>query len=179
MVRAEFGGVLMASTTVHWDERPGSAPVRVKDPSVPTNPCISPPDVQDVRRVLSRLRTWEPVDWDEVYDDLDTVLGDEVSHHAAGTSVGSPLPEYDALEGLAERFRPALIQLVTRGLRNGAHRKHRDIAVLIEQAQGLIPEELPADAWQAVVLLRKLARVTLGLAERLEDTGIAKGLVEC
>lgn len=169
----------MTGTAVYRVERTVPAPVRVKDPSVPTNPCVSPPDAQDVRRVLSRLRTWEPVDWDEVYDDLDTVLGDEVSHHAAGPSDGSPLPEYDDPEGLTERFRPALTQLVTRGLRGDAHRSHQDIAVLIEQAQGLLAEELPGDSWQAIVLLRKLARVTLDLAERLEEAGIVKGLVEC
>ncbi|QUI32613.1 hypothetical protein H9W91_18425 [Streptomyces alfalfae] len=167
----------MTNTTVYRDVR--TNPVSVPDPSVPTSPNISPRDAREYRRVLSRLGTWEPVQWDAVYDDLDMVLGDEVSHHAAGPSEGSPQPEYDNPEGLAERFRPALMQLVNRGLRDDAHRKHRDIAALIEQAQGLIPEELPTDAWQAVVLLRKLARTTLDLAERLQETGAVTGLVEC
>jgi hypothetical protein len=68
---------------------------------------------------------------------------------------------------------------VNRGRRDDAHEKHPDIAVLIEQAEALVPKELPGDQWQAIAFIRRLARVTLDLAEHLEEIGTVKGLVEC
>ncbi len=121
------------------------------------------------------------MDWDQVYDDLDVVLHGEteVSHHAAGRSGGAPLPEYDDAEEMAGRFRGALRQLVNRGLREDAHMQHLDIGVLIDQARTLISEALPDDSSPAPGHLRKLAGVILQLAERLEETGLVKGLIEC
>lgn len=71
------------------------------------------------------------------------------------------------------------MQLVNRGLLDNADKKHPDIADLIEQARAVRSEELPADEHQTLTFLRKLGRVTLHLAERLEEVGIVKGLVEC
>lgn len=163
---------------------PETMPVRVKDPTVPTNPWSPPLDRPGLNDLLNAVRAWEPVDWDAVFDGLDTVLNEEVSHHAAGGRErgGWPkvaVPSYDAADELAQRFRGALMQLVNRGLRDDATKRYPDIADLIEQARTLRSEELPGDERQALVLLRKLGRVTLDLAERLEETGIVRGLVEC
>ncbi|MFF1693550.1 DUF6415 family natural product biosynthesis protein [Streptomyces sp. NPDC058257] len=162
---------------------PEIMPVRVKDPTVPTTPWSTPLGRLGLHDLLSAVRNWEPVDWDSVYDGLDTVLNEEVSHHAAGAS-GSGRPGaaglgYDETEELVQRFRGALMQLVNRGLRDDAHKKHPDIADLIERARTLRSQELPGDERQSLTFLRKLGRVTLELAERLDEVGIVKGLVEC
>ncbi|MFJ4686223.1 DUF6415 family natural product biosynthesis protein [Streptomyces sp. NPDC088789] len=155
--------------------------MRVKDPSVPTNPWNPSHDVGDVRRYLRAVREWAGVDWDDVYDDLDTVLHgeEEISHHAAGSSDGAPLPDYDDAEEIAQRFRGALKLLVARALRATADEKPPAIADLIGQARALRAEELPGEPSQALGLLRNLAQVTLELAERLDEADIVKGLVEC
>ncbi|MFH9295789.1 DUF6415 family natural product biosynthesis protein [Streptomyces sp. NPDC017520] len=162
---------------------PETMPVRVKDPTVPTNPWSPPLGRLGLHDLLSAVRNWEPVDWDAVYDGLDTVLNEEVSHHAAGASgssrPGAAGPGYDEAEEIAQRFRGALMQLVNRGLRDDANKKHPDIADLIEQARSLRSEKLPGDEHEALTFLRKLGRVTLELAEHLEEAGIVKGLVEC
>lgn len=162
---------------------PETLPVRVKDPTVPTNPWTPPLGRLGLHDLLSAVRNWEPVDWDAVYDGLDIVLNEEVSHHAAGGSgngrPGIAGPGYDEAEELAQRFRGALMQLVSRGLRDDVDKKHPDIRDLIEQARTLRSEELPGDECQALTFLRKLGRITLDRAERLEEVGIVKGLVEC
>ncbi|WP_327378513.1 DUF6415 family natural product biosynthesis protein [Streptomyces sp. NBC_01216] len=161
---------------------PETMPVRVKDPTVEAEPWTPPLGRLGLHDLLSAVRNWEPVDWDAVYDGLDIVLNEEVSHHAAGSSgsgrPGAAGPGYDEAEELAQRFRGALMQLVNRGLRDDAN-KHPDVADLIERARTLRSEELPGDEQQALTFLRKLGRVTLELAERLEEVGIVKGLVEC
>ncbi|MFD9818801.1 DUF6415 family natural product biosynthesis protein [Streptomyces violascens] len=156
-------------------------PVRSKDSTVPTRPWTSSHDEETVRRYLCAMREWACLDWAQVYDDLDTILHgeQEMSHHAAGPSGGTPLRICEDSEGLDERFRRALKLLVARALREEADEKHPDIASLIELARTLRAEDLPADPWQAIGPLRKLARVTLALAERLDDIGVVKGLVEC
>lgn len=162
-----------------WTE---SLPVRVKNPEVPAaqwSPPLNKPGLHDL---LTAVRAWEPVDWDKVYDDLDTVLNEEISHHAAGPRghgwPGSAAPGCVEAEALAQRFRGALMQLVNRGLRDDAS-KHPEIANLIEEARTLRFEELPGDERQALIVLRKLGRITLELAEHLEEAGIVKGLVGC
>ncbi|MFF4295025.1 DUF6415 family natural product biosynthesis protein [Streptomyces vinaceus] len=162
---------------------PATMPVRVPDPRVVAKPWTPPLGGSGLHDLLSAVRRWEPVDWDVVYDDLDTVLNEEVSHHAAGASgngrPGAAVPGYDEAEELAQRLRGALMQLVNRGLLDNADKKHPDIADLFEKARVVRSEELPDDERQTLTFLRKLGRVTLELAERLEEVGIVKGLVEC
>ncbi|MCZ4118113.1 DUF6415 family natural product biosynthesis protein [Streptomyces sp. H39-S7] len=166
-------------------EFPEPMPVRVKDPTVPTNRWTPPLDIQGLMVVLSKAREWEPVDWDLVFDGLDVVLhGEEqVSHHAAGVAsrrrASVAVPDYDEADELAQRFRGALMQLVNRGLRDQADEKYPDISTLIEQARALRSEELPADPWRAMGLVRRLGQVTLQLVERLDEVGLVTGLVEC
>ncbi|MEU3133180.1 DUF6415 family natural product biosynthesis protein [Streptomyces sp. NPDC006854] len=174
----------MTSTALREETTiPEPMPVRVKDPTVSAHPWSPPLSRLGLHDLLSAVRNWEPVDWDSVYDGLDTILNEEISHHAAGTSgssrPGAAGPGYDEAEELAQRFRGALIQLVNRGLRDDTTKKHPDIADLIEQARTLQGGELPGDEHEALTFLRKLGRVILELAERLEEVGIVKGLVEC
>ncbi|WP_338673897.1 DUF6415 family natural product biosynthesis protein [Streptomyces sp. SCSIO 30461] len=140
-------------------------------------------EAQGLLHLLDKVREWTPVDWDAVYDGLDTVLNSEVSHHAAGIGTrderGATPPEYDDAEDLTQRFREALMQLVNRGLRAGVDTAHPDIANLIEEARALRTQEIPGDRWEALAFLRRLGRVTLALAERLEETGTVKGLAAC
>ncbi|WP_434600447.1 DUF6415 family natural product biosynthesis protein [Streptomyces sp. A5-4] len=159
---------------------PETMPVRVKDPTIPTNPWIPPHGEEEARRYLSAVREWASVDWNEVYDDLDTILHgeEEISHHAAGPSGGAPLPNYNN-DALTQRFLMALKLLVARALRDKADEKHPDIAALIGQARTLRAEVVAGDAGQTIGLVRKLARLTLDLAELLEEAGIVRGLVEC
>ncbi|MFF3157970.1 DUF6415 family natural product biosynthesis protein [Streptomyces sp. NPDC057910] len=170
----------MSNTSVQDRSAPESMPVRVTDPTVPTNPWTPSHSEEEVRRYLRAVREWASVDWNEVYDDLDTVLNgeEEISHHAAGPSGGAPLPNYDN-HALTQRFLMALNLLVARALRDKADEKHPDIAALIGQARTLRAEEMTGDPGQALGLVRKLARLTLDLAELLEEAGIVKGLVEC
>ncbi|MER5210934.1 DUF6415 family natural product biosynthesis protein [Streptomyces sp. NPDC002838] len=183
MVRVEIGGKLMTSTAVRGAHAsPEAMPFRVKDPTVPTNPWSPPLDRPGLHDLLNAVRTWEPVDWDAVFDGLDMVLNEEVSHHAAGARGGRPGaagPSYDEAAELAQRFRGALMQLTNRGLRDDATKKYPDIGDLIEEARAVRSDELPGDELQALALLRKLGRVTLDLAERLEEAGIVRGLIEC
>lgn len=161
---------------------PETMPVRVKDPTVRAEPWTPPLDTLGLHDLLSAVRNWEPVDWDAVYDGLDSILNEEVSHHAAGSRGGRPgaaWPGYDEAAELAQHFRGALMHLVNRGLLDDADKKHPDIADLIERARTSRAEELPGDQHQDVVFLRRLGQVTLQLAERLEEVGIVKGLVEC
>ncbi|WP_406115369.1 hypothetical protein [Streptomyces sp. NBC_01014] len=173
--------MLMTNTALHdWATSPETMPVRVKDPTVPTTPWTPPHDEEKARRYLSAVREWANVDWNEVFDDLDTILHgeEEISHHAAGPSGGAPLPNYND-DARAQRFLMALKLLVARALRDQAAKKHPDIAALIGQARTLRAEVVAGDAGQTIGLVRKLARLTLDLAELLEEAGIVRGLVEC
>ncbi|MFF7803089.1 hypothetical protein [Streptomyces olivaceus] len=162
---------------------PETMPVRVKDPGVRAKPWTPPLGGSGLHDLLNAVRRWDPVDWDEVYDDLDIVLNEEVSHHAAGARgngrPGAAVPGYDEAEKLAQRLRAALMQLVNRGLLDQADKKHPDIADLFEQAHVMRSEELPDGERQTLASLRKLGQLTLELAERLEEVGIVRGLVEC
>jgi hypothetical protein len=157
-------------------------PVHVKDPTIPTNPWSPPLDRPGLHGLLNAVRGWEPGDWDAVFNDLNVVLNQEVSHHAAGARAGRPgaaVPSYDEADELTQRFRRDLVQLVNRGLRDDATNKYPDIGDLIEEARAVLSEALPGDELQALALLRKPVRVTLDLAERLEETGMVWGLIEC
>ncbi len=157
-------------------------PVREKDPTVPAAPAEPSLGVQGYQQVLEKMRGWTPVDWDSVFDGLDTIFGDEVSHHAVGAlrprKCSVTAPDYEAPVELAQRFRVAITQLVHRGRRDEVERKHPDATGLIERARALQSERLPADPRQALGFLRRLGEVTLELADRLEKAGSVTGLVE-
>ncbi|MFI6056011.1 DUF6415 family natural product biosynthesis protein [Streptomyces violascens] len=121
------------------------------------------------------------MDWLQVYDDLDTVLHckQAISHHAAGPSDGAPVRSCDDAEERIQRFHGALKLLVALALRDNADERHPDVASLIERARALRAEEMPGDPRQALGLLRRLAQVTLALAERLAEVDTVKGLFEC
>ncbi|MGW6530338.1 DUF6415 family natural product biosynthesis protein [Streptomyces venezuelae] len=155
---------------------PESLPVRVKNPRGPAAEWSPPFDEPGYGDLLAAIRAWDPVDWDQVYDDLSRVLNEEISHHAAGPRGrgrrGPAAPGHDEAAELARRFRGALMQLVNRGLRDNAD-KHPAVAELIDEALTLRTEELPGDEQQALILLRKLGRTTLELAEHLELSSTA------
>jgi hypothetical protein len=156
-------------------------PVREKDPTVPAAPAEPSLGVQGYQQVLEKMHGWVPVDWDSVFDGLDTIFGDEVSHHAVSALRPRKCciaPDYEDPVELAQRFRAAITQLVHRGRRDEVERKHPDVTGLIERARALQSERLPADPRQALGFLRRLGEVTLELADRLEKAGSVTGLVE-
>ncbi|WP_330259330.1 DUF6415 family natural product biosynthesis protein [Streptomyces murinus] len=138
--------------------------------------------MQRYQQVLEKMSGWTPGDWDSVFDGLDTIFGDEVSHHAVGTlrprQFGGTASDHEDPAELAQRFRAAITQLVRRGRRDGVERKHPDITGLFERARALQSERLPADPQQARGFLRRLGGVTLELADHLEKTGSVTGLIE-
>ncbi|MGW8699565.1 DUF6415 family natural product biosynthesis protein [Streptomyces eurythermus] len=157
-------------------------PVREKDPTIPAAPAEPSLGVQGYQQVLEKMHGWVPVDWDSVFDGLDTIFGDEVSHHAVGAlrprQFGGTASGHEDPAELAQRFRAAITQLVHRGRRDEVERKHPDVIGLIERARALQSERLPADPRQALGFLRRLGEVTLELADRLEKAGSVTGLVE-
>ncbi|MET9149240.1 DUF6415 family natural product biosynthesis protein [Streptomyces sp. NPDC004042] len=178
MVRAE--GMLMASATLRGEvTSPESMPFCTADATTPAPTRIPSHAEEQVLRYMRGLREWAGVDWNEVYDDLDAVLhGDEeISHHAVGSPDGPLRPVHG--DELAQRLRAALKLLVARALRDMADRRHPDIAGLIELARTLRSKELPSDPRHATGHVRGLARITLDLAERLNNVGTVTGLVEC
>ncbi|MEV0035516.1 DUF6415 family natural product biosynthesis protein [Streptomyces sp. NPDC050804] len=112
-----------------------------------------PLNAEALRQFLTRVRNWEPLDWDAVFEDLAAVL----DNHA---------PKASEVEELAERLRGSLMRFVTIALAGHADEKDENVQVLIERAHSL-PEALPCDYWQAVGHLRQLGWVTNELLERL------------
>lgn len=113
-----------------------------------------PLNAEALAHLLTRVRDWEPLDWDAVFEDLAAILGDQA-------------PEASEVEELAERLRGSLMRLVTIAVAGHADEKDRNVHVLIERAHTLRSEVLPGDYWQAVGHLRRLAWVTNELLERL------------
>ncbi|MEV7395119.1 DUF6415 family natural product biosynthesis protein [Streptomyces sp. NPDC091215] len=112
------------------------------------------------------------MDWDEVNEGLDTVLGDD-DHPVAF------LPNYDTAEELAQRFRGALMQLVNRALLDRAEERDTEAARLIVLARAVRVEELSGDPRKAVGLLRRMGSVTTDLVDRLERLGVVEDVSGC
>lgn len=108
--------------------------------------------------VLTKLRDWEPLDWDAIFEDLASVLGERA-------------PDCDEVDELAERLRGSLKRLVCIALAGHADEKDQETAVLIKHARILRSHELPGGYWKALGHLRRLGWVTNELLERLSQTG--------
>ncbi|MGW1496961.1 DUF6415 family natural product biosynthesis protein [Streptomyces sp. NPDC002402] len=107
--------------------------------------------------VLAKLRAWDPLEADAVFDDLDRVLGDQT-------------PPADQVDELGERLRGALMQLGNISVADPRFPPGDDLLQLVERARSLWTEEMPGDYWKALGLTRRLAWITAELIELLIAT---------
>ncbi|GAA2718535.1 MULTISPECIES: DUF6415 family natural product biosynthesis protein [Streptomyces] len=114
-----------------------------------------PPTTENARRLLAALQSWQPLNVDAVFDDLNAILGDQA-------------PAVDEVDELADRLRGHLMQLVNIALANA----QSEVALAsahgaVEQGRVVGSEELPGDYRKALGLLRRLALATEALVELL------------
>lgn len=123
----------------------------------------SPPlDSAALATVLARLHAWTPLDVEVIFDDLDTVIGDQTPAEAETPQVLSAMRHHLArLSAIAvadPKFPPteAMVRLIGRG--RLAHK-----------------ERLPADRRQALGLARRTAFVLSDLIDELIEARYIKG----
>ncbi|MGP3749926.1 DUF6415 family natural product biosynthesis protein [Streptomyces sp. IBSNAI001] len=124
----------------------------------PEEAWFPPLDPTELRRVLQKMRVWEPFDADALLDDVGTALDDV------------PPAEKHQRE-LAQRLRGHLAQLVDIAISGEADVKDTAALSLIENARDLRSEVMSGDPRRAVVHLRRMAWTVNELLERLLATG--------
>jgi uncharacterized protein DUF6415 len=107
--------------------------------------------------VVAKLRAWEPLVVDAVFDDLDRVLGDQT-------------PPADQIDELGECLRGTLMQLGNIAVADPRFPPGDELLQLVERARSLRAEEMPGDYWKALGLTRRLAWITTDLIELLIAT---------
>ncbi|WP_329212382.1 DUF6415 family natural product biosynthesis protein [Streptomyces sp. NBC_01708] len=117
-----------------------------------------PLDPTELRRVLQKMRVWEPFDADALLDDVGTALDDV------------PPAEKHQREH-AQRLRGHLAQLVDIAMSGEADVKDTAALSLIENARDLRSEVMSGDLRRAVVHLWRMAWTVNELLERLLATG--------
>ncbi|MEK8144014.1 DUF6415 family natural product biosynthesis protein [Streptomyces sp. M10(2022)] len=118
---------------------------------------LPPLDPTELRRVLQKMRAWEPFDADALLDDVGTALDDV-----------PPGEEYQ--EELAERLRGHLMRLVDIAIGGDADVKDATALTLIEHAREVRSKDMPGDPHRAVGHLRRMAWTVNELLERLLAT---------
>ncbi|MFA0839057.1 DUF6415 family natural product biosynthesis protein [Streptomyces rochei] len=133
----------------------------------PSRPQWTPPlDVEGLRSVLDRIRNWKPLDVEEVFDDLDTAIGNQP-------------PPVATTGALVDRLRSHLKQLSDIAVADDRYPPTAEMVQLVERGRPLRDERTPADHQQAVGLARRLAFVTADLVEELIEARYIKGQFEC
>ncbi|MFJ8754595.1 DUF6415 family natural product biosynthesis protein [Streptomyces sp. NPDC102441] len=132
-------------------------PSRVHPDGETTQAWLPPLDPVELRRVLQKVRVWEPFDADALLDDVGTALDDV-----------PPAEEYQ--EELAERLRGHLMQLVDIAIGGDAEAKDATAHALIEHAREVRSKDMPGDPRRAVGHLRRMAWTVNELLERLLAT---------
>lgn len=135
-------------------------------PERPVEKWTPPLDADALRSVLDRVREWKPLDVEEVFDDLDTAIGNQPPP-VATTAV------------LIDRLRSHLKQLSDITVADGRYPPTAEMVQLVERGRPLRDERTPADYQRAVGLARRLAFVTSDLVEELIEARYIKGQVEC
>ncbi|MFF2926611.1 DUF6415 family natural product biosynthesis protein [Streptomyces celluloflavus] len=113
------------------------------------------PPVELLARVAEGLREVKPLD--EILDDIGDVLGNQA-------------PPASECEGLNQRLRADLIRLTRIAL---AAKKDKDpeVSALLQHADRLMSEDVPADYRLRLGALRRMANTANDLLERLTKTG--------
>ncbi|MDA5142270.1 DUF6415 family natural product biosynthesis protein [Streptomyces sp. AD681] len=131
-------------------------------PKRPAEEWAPPLDADGLRLLLERFRVWKPLDIEEVFDDLDAVIG---SHPPpAATTVA-----------LVDRLRCHLKQLSDIAVADDRCPPTAEMTRLVERARPLREECTPAARQQAVGFARRLAFVTADLVEELLEARYIKG----
>ncbi|MFD8117535.1 DUF6415 family natural product biosynthesis protein [Streptomyces microflavus] len=141
---------------------------------VPENDVVPPPadeprtrqwtpplDAEGLRSVLERVRNWNPFDVEEVFDDLDTAIGDQT-------------PPVEVTDILVDRLRDHLKQLSDIAVADEQYPPTAEMLQLVARGVPLRAERAPADYRQAVGLARRLAFVTSDLVEELIEARYIK-----
>lgn len=112
----------------------------------------------ELRRLLQKMRAWEPFDADALLDDVATVLDDV-----------PPAEEHQ--DGLAACLRGHLVRLVDIALGGDADVEDPIALALIERARDMRSAAMPGNPRSAVGHLRRMAWTVNELLERLSETG--------
>ncbi|MEU3218710.1 DUF6415 family natural product biosynthesis protein [Streptomyces sp. NPDC006971] len=115
------------------------------------------PPVDLLARVAQRLREVKPLD--EILDDIGDVLGNQA-------------PPAAECEDLDQRLRADLIRLTRIAL--AARDEDPEVSVLLQRADRLLAEDVPADYQLTLGSLRRMASTANDLLERLTETGSIK-----
>ncbi len=128
----------------------------------PSTPQWTPPlDVEGLRSVLERIMNWKPLDVEEVFDDLDTAIGNQP-------------PPVTTTGALVDRLRGHLKQLSDIAVADERYPPTAGMVQLVARGVPLREERTPADYRQAVGLARRLAFVTSDLVEELIEARYIK-----
>ncbi|MFE3519126.1 DUF6415 family natural product biosynthesis protein [Streptomyces sp. NPDC059166] len=122
---------------------------------------IPPLDAECLRFVLERMKDWKPFDVEEVFDDLDTAIGDQP-------------PPVATTGALVDRLRGHLKQLSDIALADDQYPPTVEMVRLVSRGVPLREERTPADYRQAVGLARRLAFVASDLVEELIEARYIK-----
>ncbi|MFJ3283098.1 DUF6415 family natural product biosynthesis protein [Streptomyces halstedii] len=118
-------------------------------------PQWTPPlDAEGLRFVLERMKDWKPFDVEEVFDDLDTAIGNQP-------------PPVATTGTLVDRLRGHLKQLSDIALADEQYPPTVEMVRLVSRGVPMREERTPADYRQAVGLARRLAFVASDLLEEL------------
>ncbi|MGW9287662.1 DUF6415 family natural product biosynthesis protein [Streptomyces albidoflavus] len=125
-------------------------------------PQWAPPlDTEGLRSVLERMKDWKPFDVEEVFDDLDTAIGDQP-------------PPVATTGALVDRLRGHLKQLSDIAFADERYSPTVEMARLVSRGVPLRKEPAPVDYRQAVGLARRLAFVASDLVEELIEARYIK-----
>ncbi|GAA2951566.1 DUF6415 family natural product biosynthesis protein [Streptomyces enissocaesilis] len=135
-------------------------PPPVDEPS--TAQWTPPLDAEGLRFVLERIKDWKPFDVEEVFDDLDTAIGNQP-------------PPVATTGALIDRLRDHLKQLSDITVADDKYPPTAEMVLLVERGRPLREERTPADHQRAVGLARRLAFVASDLVEELIEARYIKG----
>ncbi|MFA3873007.1 DUF6415 family natural product biosynthesis protein [Streptomyces sp. MMCC 100] len=119
-----------------------------------TRQWTPPLDAEGLRSVLERIKNWKPLDVEEVFDDLNTAIGDQT-------------PPVAVTDTLVDRLGGHLKQLSDIAVADEQYPPTAEMLQLVARGVSLREERAPADYRQAVGLARRLAFVTSDLVEEL------------
>ncbi|MFJ8980447.1 DUF6415 family natural product biosynthesis protein [Streptomyces sp. NPDC102282] len=128
----------------------------------PGRPKWTPPlDAEGLRYVLGRVKDWKPLDVEEVFDDLDTAIGNQP-------------PPVASTGALIDRLRGHLKQLSDIAVADEKYPPTAEMVQLVGRGRPLRDQRTPADHQQAVGFARRLAFVTSDLVEELIEARYIK-----
>jgi Family of unknown function (DUF6415) len=111
-------------------------------------------DADVLANLLTRIRTWKPLDSEALLDDVASALDDVP-------------PREEEAEEIAERLRGHLVQLVSIAVAGAADRDSRYAGALVKRARALRAVGMSGDNLRAVLHLRQLGWVTSELLDQL------------